>query len=79
MIFADSGYFIALLKDRDALHERALRWADAVREPVLLTDYVLIEVVNNCSAPTISATASCLFGTFAGFRNYFRLCPLHPP
>ncbi|PQV64737.1 hypothetical protein B1R32_1034 [Abditibacterium utsteinense] len=53
MIFADTGYFIALLKERDELHERALRWSDVIREPVLTSDYVLVEVVNNASVPII--------------------------
>ncbi len=53
MIFADTGYFIALLKERDDLHERALRWADAIQEPILTSDYVLVEVANNASAPII--------------------------
>ena len=53
MIFADTGYFVAFLKERDDLHARALRWAGAVREPILLTDYVLVEVANDCSAPVM--------------------------
>ena len=51
MIFADTGYFVAFLKERDDLHARALRWAGALREPILITDYVLIEVADACSAP----------------------------
>ena len=53
MTFSDTGYFVALLKDRDDLHERALRWAAAIREPITTTDYVLVEVINTCSAPVI--------------------------
>ncbi len=53
MIFADTGYFVAFLKERDDLHALALRWAAAVREPILITEYVLVEVANACSAPSI--------------------------
>src|SRR5439155_9414540 len=49
MILLDSGYLIALLVPRDALHERALRWSEAVQEELLLTEYVLWETVNYLS------------------------------
>lgn len=35
------------------MHERALRWADAIHEPILTSDYVLVEIANNASAPII--------------------------
>lgn len=44
MIFADTGYFIAQLKPDDDLHLRATAWADALREPLLTTEFVLVEV-----------------------------------
>ena len=49
MIFADSGFFLSLVEPRDALHGRARAWALAVAEPLLLTDYVLLEIVNSLS------------------------------
>ena len=49
MILLDSGYLIALLVPTDALHERALRWSEAVQEELLLTEYVLWETVNYLS------------------------------
>ncbi len=51
MIFADTGYFIALLNPFDNLHARALLWSRAVREPICTTDYVLLETVNYFSKP----------------------------
>ena len=51
MILVDTGYFIALLTPRDALHQRACAWAQAVDEPLLVTEYVLWECVNQLSLP----------------------------
>ena len=53
MKFSDTGYFVALLKERDDLHQRALRWAAAIQTPIMTTDYVLVEVVNQCSTPVM--------------------------
>ena len=53
MTFSDTGYFVALLKERDDLHVRALRWAAALRGPILTSDYVLVEVANASSAPAM--------------------------
>lgn len=46
MIFADAGYFVAMLRTRDELRARALRWSATVSERLLLTDYVLVETAN---------------------------------
>jgi len=52
MIFADTGYFIALLDTRDVLHERTLRWSLNTGEPLLTTEYVWVETFNAFSAPS---------------------------
>ena len=52
MIFADTGYFIALLDTRDAFHALTLRWARALDEPLLTTEYVMVETFNYFSAPS---------------------------
>ena len=44
--FADTGFFIALLDQQDSLHSRAAAWARATREPVAVTEYVLVETLN---------------------------------
>jgi len=49
MILVDSGYLIALAEPRDSLHAVAMRWSRTVNEPLLLTDYILIEVINHLS------------------------------
>ncbi len=46
MILLDTGYLIALADRRDSLHRRALAWARVIREPRVVTDYVLLETVN---------------------------------
>ena len=37
MILVDTGYFLAIVQPKDALHDRANRWAAAVAEPLLVT------------------------------------------
>jgi len=49
MIFADTGWFIALIDDRDALHARALRWLRSIDEEVITSREVLIETFNALS------------------------------
>jgi uncharacterized protein len=51
MIFVDTGYLLALVNPRDTLHERAQAWAKAVTEPLVVTEYVLWEMVNALSMP----------------------------
>jgi predicted nucleic acid-binding protein len=57
MILADTGFFLALAWSREALHDRAVRWSEAVAETLLVTEYVLWEVVNSLSAPVDRAKA----------------------
>lgn len=51
MILLDSGYLLALAKPRDALHARALAWANALDEPAVVTEFLLCEVVDALSRP----------------------------
>jgi uncharacterized protein len=51
VIFVDTGFFIALLNPGDNLHARAQAWAAAMDEPLLTTEYVIVETVNWFSAP----------------------------
>jgi uncharacterized protein len=51
MILVDTGFFLALSQPRDALHPRAVAWANVVTEPLLVTEYVLWETVNALSQP----------------------------
>jgi uncharacterized protein len=49
MILVDSGFLLALAQPTDALHARAAAWAHFVSGPLLVTEYVLCEVINNLS------------------------------
>lgn len=60
MIFADTGFFIALLNPLDALHKRAIGWSRFVREPICTTEYVLVETVNYFSKPPDRPTVHAL-------------------
>ena len=51
MIFADTGYFIAQANPSDRLHQRARAWTSFLREPMLTTEFVLIEVADAFSLP----------------------------
>jgi len=49
MILVDTGFLLALAQPTDALHPRAIGWAEHVHEPLLVTEYVLWETVNHLS------------------------------
>ena len=49
MIFADTGFFLSTVEPRDALHSRARAWIATLHEPLLLTEFVLLEVINPLS------------------------------
>lgn len=51
MIFVDTGYFLAVLNPRDRLFERAQRWSETIREPLITTQFVLVELLNSFSDP----------------------------
>ena len=51
MMLLDAGYLVALVKPRDALHRRTRAWAAVLDEPVVVTEYVLCEVVDAPSRP----------------------------
>lgn len=51
MIFFDTSFLLALLNPRDDLHSRAQAWAAAIVEPLLVTEYVIWEMVNGLSMP----------------------------
>ena len=70
MILVDSGFLLALAQPADALHARAVDWAQHLSEPLLVTEYVLLETVNSLSkradrprahriADLISGDANC--------------------
>jgi len=60
MILLDTGYFIALFTPQDELHERAVAWSLHLNEPLLVTEYVLVECVNSFSKPKDRSAAHAL-------------------
>jgi predicted nucleic acid-binding protein len=60
MILLDTGNLVALVHPRDSLHPRAQAWALAVLEPLVVTEYVLCEVVDFLSVPVDRPKAHAL-------------------
>jgi predicted nucleic acid-binding protein len=51
MIFLDTAYLLAVVNPRDSLFERAQAWSRNLSERLVVTEYVLWEVVNGYSIP----------------------------
>jgi predicted nucleic acid-binding protein len=51
MILVDTNYLLAQINPRDTLYKRAQAWATALSEPLVVTEYVLWELVNAYSMP----------------------------
>ena len=60
MILLDTGYFIALFTPANRLYERAVAWSLHLNEPLLVTEYVLLECVNSFSTPKDRPSAHAL-------------------
>ena len=60
MILLDTNYLVALFNPRDDLHARANAWSRAIREPGIVTEYVLLETVNALSMPADRSRAHAL-------------------
>ena len=77
MIFVDTGFFLGALDSRDELHPRAAAWADAVRKPLITTEYVLVEAINACSGTGERGKARQTFDlvTSPAFGRYLPASP----
>jgi predicted nucleic acid-binding protein len=51
VIFVDTSYLIALFEKSDALHARARQWGRAIRVPLLISEFILVEAYNHFSRP----------------------------
>lgn len=49
--FADTSYLLALVVRSDPLHHRALAWHERTIEPIITTEFVLIELGDALCAP----------------------------
>lgn len=54
-IFADTSYYLALLNPADVHHARAVEIGNALRDPVVTTDFVLVELGNGLSRVHVRA------------------------
>ncbi len=50
-LFADSGYYVALLLQADQAHDRAVEMTQRLQNPIVTTAWILTEVANTFSAP----------------------------
>jgi uncharacterized protein len=58
VIFIDTGYLIALFDRGDELHSRAAVWASRINEPLVTSEYVLVETVNHFSRRALRPRAN---------------------
>jgi uncharacterized protein len=49
-VFADTSFYLAVLNPRDVLHANAVQIGNRIKRPVLLSDFVLLELGNALSA-----------------------------
>ena len=67
-VFADTGFFLALLNSRDQHHRRAVELNGSLAAPLVTTNWVLLEVANALSATRSRAV-------FAQLRDRLRSTP----
>jgi predicted nucleic acid-binding protein len=48
-VFADTSFYAAIVSRRDEWHARAKAIAAQIREPIVTTEFILIETANFCS------------------------------
>ncbi len=52
-VFADTSYFLALLIPDDAAHAKALEFAASSRAPMVITDWIIVEMGNYLCQPLV--------------------------
>ncbi|HLL90196.1 MAG TPA: PIN domain-containing protein [Tepidisphaeraceae bacterium] len=70
MILVDTGYLVALFHPRDGLHPVARAWSAVLDEPLIVTEHVLVEVVNRFSQPTDRVRAERIAAVVRGDSAY---------
>jgi uncharacterized protein len=60
-VFADASYYVALLSPRDQHHQDAVRISDKLRRPIVVSEFVLIEVSNALSTVESRGRAAALW------------------
>jgi len=49
-VFADTGFFLALINPRDQYHRSAVHWGASLRGPLITTEWVMVEFANGISS-----------------------------
>ena len=75
---ADTGFLIALLDRRDALHERALAWSVAAPRPWLVHEYVLLETLNALADTPLRPSAHRVAMSVTETTGPFQYLPVDP-
>lgn len=70
MILVDTSYLIALTNSNDALHPVALAWSSTIRPPLVVTEYVLLEVCNFLSTPGQHVYAAMVVDSILNEKDY---------
>lgn len=50
-VFADTGFYVAMLSKRDSLHDRVLEFLTTFEGQIVTTEFILIETANFNSRP----------------------------
>ena|SRR5215211_4495676 len=58
--FVDTGYLVALVSERDELHDRSVELSKNLQRHLVTTEAVLVEVGNSLSRPPLRALALSL-------------------
>jgi uncharacterized protein len=64
-VFVDTSYYVALLNAHDQHHRRAVQIANTMRRPLLITEFVLLELGNYLSRGSLRQL-------FIGVRDQLR-------
>lgn len=70
MILVDTGFLLALAQPTDGLHTRAAHWAQQLSEPLVVTEYVLLETVNSLSKRADRPRAHRIVDLISGDEDY---------
>ena len=68
-VFADTSYYMAVFNENDVAHEEALCFSRETALPVVLTDFVLLELANALSRRQLRQR-------FVGLLSYLRSNPV---
>ena len=61
-VFADAFYYIALLNPADRFHAAAIQITQTLRQPVVTTAWILMEVADALCAPVVRQLRSGVIG-----------------